>query len=485
VETSDLAQAARRTAASTAPCAEEPLEIERLRADPVHAAAAEREITRRLIAGTMLHPAMILLAHLMDAGGPMPVRAPISLLILGLALLRIWPIVLVLRDRRPRLRAFLLHGTTLLLAVLWGLLEASHLLSYGPTFEMLVLTVLVCGNAMGIMISLTPARRHQIAMLVLLMSPVPIVEVARGELSAWLLLHLAYLGYSVVQGGLLHRDYWHAIGTSDRLARQAESLRRANAELEQLQQHLRFAERMASLGTLAAGVAHEINNPMTYVLGNLEHIAEELERRPRPAWGETEPGLEQLVAEAQDGARRVVRIVRDLKTFSRDSDDDPLAPVDLEGALDTAADMARAQLRHRARLERHYRGATLVLGDNVRLGQVFVNLVVNAAQAIPDGADPDHHRIVLRTYVDAAGHAIAEVQDSGVGIEPQHLPRLFDPFFTTKPIGVGTGLGLSSAMGIVSALGGTIDVDSTPGVGTTVRVRLPRYSASPALRLAG
>jgi signal transduction histidine kinase len=460
-------------------------ELERLQADPQHVATAEREITRRLVAGTALHPTMIIVAQLLGAGGPEWMRAPGTILIIGLALLRVWPIWLVRRDQRPRLRRYLRDGTSLLIAALWGVIEAGHLVIYGATFEMLVITVLVCGIAMGIMTSVAPDRPLQITMLALLMAPVPIVELARGQLSAWLILHIAYFGYAAVQGGLLYRDYWNGIATSDRLARHAASLRQANAELKQLQQNLRFAERMSSLGTLAAGVAHEINNPMTYVVGNLDYIAEELQRRPRPAWGDAEPSLEQLLAEAQDGARRVVRIVRDLKTFSRHSEDDPLAPVELENVLDTAADMTRAQVRHRARLEREYRGATMVLGDNVRLGQVFVNLVVNAAQAIPDGEGQERHVIVLRTYVDEQGRAVAEVEDTGVGIKPEDLPRLFDPFFTTKPIGVGTGLGLSSAMGIVSALGGTIDVDSKPGAGTIVRVRLPHLTSERSLRKAG
>jgi PAS domain S-box-containing protein len=256
-------------------------------------------------------------------------------------------------------------------------------------------------------------------------------------------------------------------------------------ERKQMEEKLQFAERMASIGTLAAGVAHEINNPMSYVLGNLEFLRETLVANPAIgpliAGGED---IEALIAEAEDGARRVVHIVRDLKAFSRKADDEPLARLALEEVLDTSSEMAQVQIRHRARLEREYSGGTFVLGHRVRLGQVFLNLVVNAAQAIPEGHDPAGHRIVLRTYVDGDGRPVAEVEDSGAGIDPTIMARIFDPFFTTKPVGVGTGLGLSSALGIVSSLGGSIDVDSRIGGGTIMRVRFPRPTEAGAEPLA-
>lgn len=463
------------------------LDLAALRANPLHAAEAEREVLRRSVASTVaLLVVYVAMQLAFDAGGATELRV-FSAGMLGVSVaVRVWAIRHERRGRpQVRLRRTLFFLSAIGIALAWGLTEAGHLAMYGTTLHMMVITTNISGFAMGVMVTFAPWRRLQLASLVSLLLPVPIFELSRGEFGTWGLIHLAYLLYTAWQGRVLLRDYWRAIGTSDLLARHAESLREANAERKQLQENLRFAERMASLGTLAAGVAHEINNPMTYVLGNLEYIAEELQQRPSPAWGEADPGLEQLVAEATDGARRVVRIVRDLKTFSRHSEDDPLAPVALEGTLDTAADMARAQIRHRARLERDYRGSTMVLGDIVRLGQVFLNLVVNAAQAIPEGEDQEQHRIVLRTYVDASGMAVAEVEDSGTGIDPEHMPRLFDPFFTTKPVGIGTGLGLSSAMGIVSALGGKIDVESKLGCGTTVRVRLPRLTNDRQLLKAG
>jgi len=252
-------------------------------------------------------------------------------------------------------------------------------------------------------------------------------------------------------------------------------------ERQQLEDQLQFSDRMASLGTLAAGVAHEINNPMAYVLGNIEVLRDLIATGAVVASPEMVGEVAQLMDEAEDGARRVVHIVRDLKTFTRREVGDPLAPVVLEEVLDTAAEMASNQIRYRARLVRDYRGATTVLGNHVRLGQVFLNLVINAAQAIPEG-EPGQHQIVLRTYHDRDGVAVAEVVDSGAGIDPDTRDRIFDPFFTTKPVGVGTGLGLSSALGILSALGATIEADGTVGGGTTMRVRFPRRATDEPTR---
>lgn len=463
------------------------LDFAALKANPLHASEAEREMLRRSVVSTVTQSVMFLVVLLwLDKGSPSALVICCAVLFCTCLVVRLWAFWHVRRhERKEALRRRLFGASAVGTATAWGLLSGSHFATHAISVESMIVTVFMGGITMGVMLTFAPNRKLQLITIIALLAPVPTVEISRGGLGAWGLMHLAYLGYAAAQGKVLHRDFWRAIGTSDLLARHAESLRQADAERKQLQENLRFAERMASLGTLAAGVAHEINNPMTYVLGNLEYIAEELAHHPVPAWGSADASLEQLVAEAQDGARRVVRIVRDLKTFSRQSDNDPLVPLDLESTLDTAAEMVRAQIRHRARLERDYRGDTMVLGDNVRLGQVFVNLVVNAVQAIPDGSDPERQRITLRTYLDDKGQAVAEVEDTGTGIEPAHLPRLFDPFFTTKPIGIGTGLGLSSAMGIVSALGGTIDIESEVGVGTKVRVRLPRLASDQELRQAG
>jgi PAS domain S-box-containing protein len=238
---------------------------------------------------------------------------------------------------------------------------------------------------------------------------------------------------------------------------------------KQMEARLMMADRMVSVGTLAAGVAHEINNPLAYVMANLEYA------RGRAA-GADQEAFEAL-AEAQTGAERVRDIVRDLKTFSR-GDDLKQGPVDLQRVLEASANMAWNEVRHRARLFKDY-AADLpkVLGNESRLGQVFLNLLINAAQAIPEGA-AERNQIRLSTRALDDGRVLVSVQDSGAGISAEHVSRLFDPFFTTKPIGVGTGLGLFICQNIVSALGGEITVDSAPGRGTTMQVALRVASPS-------
>ena len=243
-------------------------------------------------------------------------------------------------------------------------------------------------------------------------------------------------------------------------------------EREQLRARLSVADRMASVGTLAAGVAHEINNPLAYVIGNLEFARRELVRARR-AGGLAAAVLadaEAALADAQEGAERVRLIVRDLKTLSR-AGDDQRAPIDLRRVVDAASVMVAHEIKQRAQLVREYRGEAVVLANEGRLTQVLVNLLINAAQAIPEG-NVQGNEIRVAVGVEA-GQAVVEVRDTGRGIRPEHLGRIFDPFFTTKPVGLGTGLGLSICHGIVTDLSGTIEASSAPGRGTAVHVRLP------------
>ena len=245
--------------------------------------------------------------------------------------------------------------------------------------------------------------------------------------------------------------------------------RHANAD------RIRLADRMSSLGTLAAGIAHEINNPLTYVMGNVELVAE------RAAAGEVPDGAgitAQLDA-VRTGLERIRKTVRALKTFSR-GDEETLGAVDVVPVLDSCIDIAESQLRHRGRIVREYASVPKVVGNDARLAQVFLNLLVNAAQAL-DESRAAQNRVVVRVAVEGA-RVTVEVLDNGCGIAPEHLPQVFDPFFTTKPVGVGTGLGLFVCHGIVEALGGEIVVDSPSGRGTSVRVRLP--TASPGAETA-
>jgi PAS domain S-box-containing protein len=241
-------------------------------------------------------------------------------------------------------------------------------------------------------------------------------------------------------------------------------------ERVKMQSRLLQAERLASMGTLSATVAHEINNPLTYVLANLDLAVTDL---ADPAWNvQRARELAEWVNLARDGAERVARIVRGLKAFSR-QDDDRAEPTDVRVALDRAIDMADNAIRHRARLVRSLRDMPCVFANELRLNQVFVNLLLNAAQAIPEG-HRDTNEIRVRAWHDESkGAVIVEVEDTGTGMAPEVKLRIFEPFFTTKPIGVGTGLGLSICYGIVHGFGGSIDVESRPGAGTTFRVQLP------------
>ena len=244
-------------------------------------------------------------------------------------------------------------------------------------------------------------------------------------------------------------------------------------ERKQIETRLMVSDRMASVGSLAAGVAHEINNPLAFVLANLDFAARQLDELA--ASGVPEPKLTELrsvVSDAREGADRVRSIVRDLKSFSR-SDDPKPGPVDLHRVLDSCCSMAWNEIRHRARLEKAYhRGLPHALGTESRLSQVFLNLLVNAAQAIAEGA-ASANTIRVATRVLEDGRLGVSISDTGPGMPPEVQGHIFEPFFTTKPVGVGTGLGLSICHGIVQELGGEIRLESAPGKGTTFLVVLP------------
>jgi two-component system, cell cycle sensor histidine kinase and response regulator CckA len=248
------------------------------------------------------------------------------------------------------------------------------------------------------------------------------------------------------------------------------SLLRDLSERKRMEQRLMLADRMVSVGTLAAGIAHEINNPLAYVIANLSFIQEEIEEVAATLPESKTKSLRELLAQAEDGAERVRIIIRDLKSFSRaDGEDD--GPVDVHHVLDGAINMAWNEIRHRAQLEKNFAHAAPVRGSEARLGQVFLNLLVNAAQAIPVGHAADHRiSVSVRQEQD---RVLVEIKDTGCGIPQDVMARIFDPFFTTKPVGVGTGLGLSICHSIVASVGGEITVDSVPGRGSTFRVSLP------------
>jgi PAS domain S-box-containing protein len=246
-----------------------------------------------------------------------------------------------------------------------------------------------------------------------------------------------------------------------------------------LQRQLELADRLASLGTMAAGVAHEINNPLSVISGNAEYLAEELTRyraQIGDAAASTKAGgrLEDIsaaLADLQSAATRIGRIVSDLRAFSRPPDH-TAGVANVSRCIDWAVRATSQEFRHRARLTTQMGDVPLANADESRLGQVFVNLLVNAAQSIAPG-DTEHNSVAITTHTDELGRILVEVSDTGCGIPPEALGRIFDPFFTTKPAGVGTGLGLSICHGIVSSMGGELRAESEVGKGTKFVVVLP------------
>jgi PAS domain S-box-containing protein len=263
-------------------------------------------------------------------------------------------------------------------------------------------------------------------------------------------------------------------------------------ERRALQMNMAQADRLASMGTLAAGVAHEINNPLSYLLYNLQIVGEDLPamiaalRRCTVAL-EGEPlgrelagaaellgqrRLDELLsrlAAIQDGARRIKEFAKALSTFSRVEQSEP-GLVKLDEAAEHAVAMTFHEIKYRARLSKELGPVPLVRAAAGKLSQVFLHLLLNAAYAIPEGA-AEQHAIRVRTWGEG-GTACAEVSDTGCGIAPDHLGRVFEPFFTTRDVG-HAGLGLSICKNLVEAIGGTISLSSELGRGTTVRLTLP------------
>ena len=276
--------------------------------------------------------------------------------------------------------------------------------------------------------------------------------------------------------------------------RQYEELQRTVDRLASTQKQLLQSEKMASIGQLAAGVAHEINNPIGYVgsnLGTLQdygaallalvdkyHAAlfsddpagrreDLLQARQRLDIDYIVGDMPSLLKESREGIERVTKIVQDLKDFSRVGRDQQMQPADLLQGLDSTLNIVWNDLKYKVRLEKHYGSLPLVECLASEINQVFLNLLLNAGQAVEQRGT-----ITLASGCDDR-EAWISITDSGCGIPPEAMPQLFDPFFTTKPIGQGTGLGLAISYGIVAKHHGRIDVSSQVGQGSTFRVVLP------------
>src|SRR6185503_3312057 len=267
-----------------------------------------------------------------------------------------------------------------------------------------------------------------------------------------------------------------------------DRLQREVTQRHRMEAQLRRAQKLEALGRLAAGIAHEINNPLAFVIANLQYVRDALDLPTGDLQKAPLDELASALAEACVGGERIKQIVRDLKAFAQPHDES-LAVVDLRPVLDFSLKMAAAEIRRRAQLVTRFDDVPAVWAISGRLEQVFVNLLVNAAQAIPPGAVASNQiRVTARVVEDGVA---VEIADTGVGIPAGNLERIFDPFFTTKPVGVGTGLGLSICHSIVTAFGGELTVESEEGKGSTFRVSLPSAGRTaeapdeppPALRL--
>ena len=243
------------------------------------------------------------------------------------------------------------------------------------------------------------------------------------------------------------------------------------------------ADRVATLGTLAAGVGHEINNPLASILANVEFLTEDLEMLEGEIASSSEvtdriqriAQTKAVLAEIGEGGRRIRDIVADLQTLSRADED--IGPVDVTVVLESSLRIAAAETKYRACIVRQFEPVPRVHGSSSRLAQVFLNIIVNAAQAIEEGALSENE---IRVRVFRAGpRVVVEVHDTGSGITQDHLRDIFTPFFTTKPVGQGTGLGLAICQRVVHSLGGEIEVESEEGRGSCFRVLLPVAEAPP------
>ncbi len=262
------------------------------------------------------------------------------------------------------------------------------------------------------------------------------------------------------------RVHWRFVPNAEgRFERAIVSVVDMTAERE-LQQRLLLAERMSAIGTLTASIIHEIKNPLTFVWNHLRALRQEANSLP--------PETAELLREAYEGAERIRVISHEIGLLSHGGDGAEIETVNLKQVLDSAIRIAQPEIQHRANVVREYEeGHLYVRGSRTRVSQVFLNLIVNAAQAIEPG-DQVQNTITIRARSTERDRVCIEVQDTGPGISPQLLRRIFDPFVTTKPAGRGTGLGLSICRRIVHSLEGTIEIHSHPGQGTVARVVLPR-----------
>ncbi len=312
------------------------------------------------------------------------------------------------------------------------------------------------------------------------------------------------LGVNSVGRILSFRDITARKRAEEALRREKEEQQALIKKLETAHNQLLQSEKMASIGQLAAGVAHEINNPIGYVNSNLGSLGQYVEKligimevyeraeselstpsllekirslKQEAEWEYLKRDVPDLIRESAEGIKRVKQIVQDLKDFSH-VDQAEWQCVDLHKGIDSTLNIVRNEIKYNAEVIKEYGPIPPVECMASQLNQVFMNMLINASHAIGEG---NHGTITVRTGVEN-DMAWVEFSDTGKGIAPENLNRIFDPFFTTKPVGKGTGLGLSLSFSIIEKHHGRIEVASVAGSGATFRVWLPVKQCKPAMR---
>ncbi|OGX41668.1 MAG: hypothetical protein A3G91_03830 [Omnitrophica WOR_2 bacterium RIFCSPLOWO2_12_FULL_50_9] len=276
-------------------------------------------------------------------------------------------------------------------------------------------------------------------------------------------------------------------------------LQKAHEEIKRTQKQLVQSEKLASIGQLAAGVAHEINNPLGFVSSNLQTLEEYVSRYVKLVevvesfkkaaqdknWEQADSAvltaqqleedvglsfmiqdIQSLLKESKEGIERIKKIIMDLRTFGRE-DEEVQEVINIEQIIDNILNIVGNEIRYKADLIKEYGKVPLIKCNSRKIGQVFINLLINAAQAINERGT-----IRIKTYCEDT-YICVEISDTGKGMDEQTLKRVFDPFFTTKPVGEGTGLGMSISYEIIKEHDGDIIVESQVGKGTTFKVKLP------------
>jgi PAS domain S-box-containing protein len=330
--------------------------------------------------------------------------------------------------------------------------------------------------------------------------------VAGAEMEMELSLNPIRSGDAITGVAIFSRDITERNRAQREVVRQRDELEKMNAKLLENQAQLIQSEKLASLGQLSAGVAHEINNPMAFVTSNLRTLSKYAQsiktvaagyaglleaarggsdQSMKAAWEKAEKtgrenkfqsileDLDGIIAESLDGAQRVNEIVQSLKSMAR-IDNQALEPTDVNLCLDDALKLAWNELKYKCTVEKDFHALPKLQGHPGQLKQVFINLLVNAAQAIPDKGT-----ISIRTFTEKEWIKI-EIEDNGTGILEENMPKLFTPFFTTKPTGQGTGLGLPISYGIIQNHHGEMEVRSKANLGTTFIITLPAQDWIPS-----